>query len=175
MKRHQGWDFVFRLIKNGAKFAYCHEPLATCWNEEDPNRVSKQKSIGPPLLWLKVGSAGIAKDAATAFYFRDVFGKHLKQRPFAALAMALRLALSDVGSTAWVLQRIPLLRRIPIRRLSIGAAVVFVQPSLTPEQTLHLSYGNRATIVCFDNRLVHVETWIARSECADRSCRNDAA
>src|SRR4051812_39943271 len=76
LKRHQDWDFVFRLIKNGAKFAYCHEPLATWWNEDDPNRVSKQKSIEPPLLWLKVGSAAIAKDAATAFYFRDPFGKH---------------------------------------------------------------------------------------------------
>jgi glycosyltransferase involved in cell wall biosynthesis len=107
LRRHQDWDFILRLIKNGAQYLYVHEPLAAYWDGSDPNRVSKQKSIEPALFWLKVAGNTIAPDAATAFYFRTSFLQHVAENPFAAFYQALRLVLSDRRSAAWVLAKMP--------------------------------------------------------------------
>jgi glycosyltransferase involved in cell wall biosynthesis len=110
LRRHQDWDFIFRLIRSGASFEYCHEPLVTYWDGSELNRVSQQKSIEPALVWLDIAKGLVAPDAAAAFYFRTTFRRHLAERPLAAFLMALRMGLGDRRSIAWVLKRIPGLR-----------------------------------------------------------------
>lgn len=104
LRRHQDWDFTFRLIKNGARYLYCHEPLVAYWDHYDPNRVSLQKTIEPALFWLSVARDIVAPDAAAAFYFRTTFRRHLAQRPLAALLMAIRMAFSDPRAASWALR-----------------------------------------------------------------------
>jgi glycosyltransferase involved in cell wall biosynthesis len=112
LRRHQDWDFVLRLIKNGAHFLYCHEPLVAYWDGVESNRVSKQSSIEPALLWLKVDKDAMALDAAAYFYFRTTFRQHFAQEPVSALLMALKFCLTDRQSAAKLLKRIPLLKLI---------------------------------------------------------------
>ena len=112
LRRHQDWDFVLRLIKNGSRFLYSHRALAIYWDEVDANRVSKQKSIEPGLLWLRVAAGFLTKDAAAALYFRTIFRQHIAQQPMTAAFMALKFGFRDSRSTIWVLRRLPLVRRL---------------------------------------------------------------
>lgn len=104
LRRHQDWDFTFRLIKNGAGYLYCHKPLAAYWDGPNPNRVSLQKAIEPALFWLSIAGDSVAPDAAAAFYFRTTFRRHLAQRPLAALLMAIKTSLSDPRAASWALR-----------------------------------------------------------------------
>jgi glycosyltransferase involved in cell wall biosynthesis len=113
LRRHQDWDFIFRLIKYGARFVYCHEPLVTYWDGAQAGRVSQQKSIQPALIWLEVAKGLMAADAATAFYFRTTFRRHFAEQPLTAFLMALKMGLGNRRSVAWVLKRIPGLRITP--------------------------------------------------------------
>jgi hypothetical protein len=111
LRRHQDWDFTLRLLKNGARYLYCHEPLAAYWDAPNPNRVSMQKAIEPALFWLRIAGDTMAPDAAAAFYFRTTFRRHLAQRPLAALLRAIG-SLSDPRAASWALGRAArLLRR----------------------------------------------------------------
>jgi len=104
LRRHQDWDFTFRLVKNGARYLYFHEPLAAYWDAPDPSRVSMQKAIEPALLWLSLAGDTMAPDAAAAFYFRTTFKRHLAQQPLAALLRAIE-SLSDPRAASWALSR----------------------------------------------------------------------
>lgn len=106
LRRHQDWDFIFRLIRNGAIYLYWHEPLAIYWDGSNATRVSTQKSIEPALFWLKVAGNTIAPDAAAVFYFRTTFRRHLAQQPLAAFWKGLRMAMTDRRAAVWTLKRI---------------------------------------------------------------------
>lgn len=110
LRRHQDWDFIFRLLKDGAHYLYCHEPLAIYWDGSNATRVSTQKSIEPALFWLSVAGNTMAPDAAAVFYFRTTFRRHFKQRPIPALLKAVRMGLRDPQSLRWLLKRMGLLR-----------------------------------------------------------------
>jgi glycosyltransferase involved in cell wall biosynthesis len=106
LRRHQDWDFIFRLIRNGARYLYCDEPLAVYWDGDNPKRVSTQKSIEPALFWLSVTGDSVAPDAAAVFYFRTTFRRHFAQQPLAAFLTAVRMGLSDQRALAWVLRKL---------------------------------------------------------------------
>jgi glycosyltransferase involved in cell wall biosynthesis len=91
LKRHQDWDFVLRLIRAGAAVGYSHEPLALYWDVEDPNRISKQRSIEPTIYWISNAGDLIAPEAATALYFRACFLQHLVNDPMDAIIMGCYL------------------------------------------------------------------------------------
>ncbi|MBR1170993.1 glycosyltransferase family 2 protein [Bradyrhizobium liaoningense] len=113
LRRHQDWDFIFRLIRKGAHYVYWHEPLAIYWDGSADTRVSTQKTIGPALFWLKVAGNTIAPDAAAVFYFRTTFRRHFAEQPVAAFLMALQMGLRDRRSMAWVLRRVVGSLRVP--------------------------------------------------------------
>lgn len=113
LRRHQDWDFIFRLIRKGAHYVYWHDPLAIYWDGSAATRVSTQKTIAPALFWLKVARDTIAPDAAAVFYFRTTFRRHFAERPVAAFLMALQMGFRDPRSTTWVLRRMAGSRRVP--------------------------------------------------------------
>ena len=126
LKRYQDFDFVLRLLKGGARYIYCHEPLAAWWSEEDPTRVSRQKSVEPTLFWLRAARSLMTSDAAVALYFRDAFRRHVKGEPLSALSLALKLGLKDRQSMSWILKRIP--------RLVRSQRAPFAAPTRTPTE-----------------------------------------
>jgi glycosyltransferase involved in cell wall biosynthesis len=106
LRRCQDWDFVLRLIRGGATFVYCHEPLAKYWNNADPLRVSQQSSIEATLFWIESAQHLMAPVAVIEFYFRRLFRKHLKINPLAAVIMASKLATASPASAAWLAKRL---------------------------------------------------------------------
>lgn len=130
LRRHQDWDFVLRLLAAGCDFAYCHEPLAIYWDAQDPNRVSKQKSIEPALTWMARAGHLMAADAAAAFYFRSVFGQLFFKRPHEALGRGFYHAFAGPDAFMWVARKTIQICNSPKKRKALFHVVTGCAPLL---------------------------------------------
>jgi hypothetical protein len=105
LANHEDWDLLLRLLRSGARYLYCHEPLASYWNAPDPTRITKRPSLEPTLYWLRTAGDLIAADAAATYYFRAIFKRHFAGSPGDALLTGLRLALRSPRAAWWVTRK----------------------------------------------------------------------
>ena len=105
---HEDWDFMLRLVRSGARYLYCHEPLARYCDADDPTRLSKMSAVEPSLFWIREAAGLIAPDAAAAFYFRTTFRRHLALDRRAAILTGAKLTLRSARAIAWVAGKVVL-------------------------------------------------------------------
>jgi hypothetical protein len=104
--RHEDWDFLLRLARDGVRFLYWHQPLARYWDAADPKRNTRRYSFEPTLYWLEVARDLIAPDAAVAYYFREIYWIHRTRSPAAAALLGLRLACRSPRAAAWLARKV---------------------------------------------------------------------
>jgi glycosyltransferase involved in cell wall biosynthesis len=106
LRRHQDWDFVFRLMRAGSRAIYSHEPLVLYWDGENADRISNQKSIEPTLSWLSSARGLINPEAAAALYFRVCFRGHFMRDPVGAIKSASQYIAHNPHSIAWLTRKL---------------------------------------------------------------------
>lgn len=72
LKRHQDWDFVLRLSKAGARFAWVGDALSI-WHSDAPDRISKDRDSRLSQAWIE------DMQARSLITPREALGFQLKQ------------------------------------------------------------------------------------------------
>ncbi len=72
LKKHQDWDFCFRLEANGAIFTFIKKPLVI-WNADSrKDRVSQISDYRISESWIREYQSSISPRATTGFMFKQV-------------------------------------------------------------------------------------------------------
>ncbi len=77
--KHQDLDFVIRLEKQGAKFIFVPQVLATWHNESRSDRISCQVNYQASLDWIQQYRQHISEDAYQGFLLKEIVPKMIKE------------------------------------------------------------------------------------------------
>lgn len=94
LPRHQDWDFVLRLVRNGAVLSYIHEPLVIYNNRPSANRVSQGESALPTLQWFAAAGDLLTPKAKHIFYMHNLMQRHFADDRLGALRTMAHLSLA---------------------------------------------------------------------------------
>ncbi|RVT90209.1 glycosyltransferase family 2 protein [Sphingomonas crocodyli] len=98
LKRHQDWDFILRVLADGADLLYDDEPLAIYDLDLQPGRVSLQpRRLAATLEWIKLAGNLISERAGRVYFVRAALSRDGLNEP--------RVALRGL---AWLATRSPL-------------------------------------------------------------------
>ena len=93
LKIHEDWDFVLRLVRDGAKFSYLHEPLVVYDARSDALKLSYQDSVAPTLAWFDLAGDLVTNRARLTRYLAVWFHRHLRENPVGAVYTLVKYTL----------------------------------------------------------------------------------